>query len=470
MTDGLIDYIKKSPDINQDKWVKEFNKRFNTEMTVRFIDHKKLLENMQIMFASGDIPDIVTAFDNYLRADLAGSVENGMYMPLDDLLEKNKASISNLMNAIPKNAWDEMKYEGKTYGIPSIYLSVPARRATYIRKDLLDKFGLKIPKTMDEFVEVLRVFKKNGVKYPYAGREKWDYTDVFFGSFGVYKTSWNLNKQGELIPDMISPEMKAALKFHADLRKEGLMDPESLTTNGTEWNNKIFAGNVGVFDHNANSLPTWVSGIKANVPTAELALIPSPIGPGGPGGNQGMFKYSPVNQTIYINKNFKEPERFLKLLNTIASPEGQEFFNFGIEGEDYTKKDGKIEYTYPTDALKSSELSYRRFLSLVRDEAYTKSVIPFMPNGNEMLNWFTNVGPKEGLSWIDPGNLKSLKEHPELKPGSCDLFYEYAAKIYFGQLPADAFDDFVKEYMKRGGTQIVKEATEAYKAGKVFKR
>ena len=51
-------------------------------------------------------------------------------------------------------------------------MSSTTRRATYIRKDLLDKYGLDIPVTLDDFVNVLRVFKENGVKYPYVGREK----------------------------------------------------------------------------------------------------------------------------------------------------------------------------------------------------------------------------------------------------------------------------------------------------------
>ena len=470
MSDSLNDYIKKTQDPNQEKWLLEFNKRFNTEMTLRILDHKKLMEQMQIMFASGDIPDIVQAFDNYTRPDLAGSVQAGVFMPLDDILAQNKNSLPNLMQAIPKTAWDEMKYEGKTYGIPAIYLSVSSRRGTYIRKDLLDKFGLKIPKTIDEFVEVMRVFKANGVKYPYAGREKWDYTDVFFGAFGVYKTNWNPDKDGNLVPDMITPSMKEALEFHAMLRKEGLMDQEALTTNGSDWNNKINAGNVGIWNHNASSLPGYVNSVKANVPGAEVILIPSPIGKGGPGGNQGMFKYSSVIQTVYINKNFKEPARFLKLLDKLSLPESQEYFSFGIEGTDYTKKDGKIQYTAVTDPNKSAENSWRKLISLTRDDAFDKAMLPFQPSGKETLDWFLNVGPKEGLVSYDPGGFKALTDHPELRPGSSDLFYEAAAKIFFGQATPDTFDNFVKEWKKRGGDKMIKEATEIYKAGKGFPR
>ena len=82
--------------------------------------------------------------------------------------------------------------------------------------------------------------------------------------------------------------------------------------------------------------------------------------------------------------------------------------------------------------------------------------------------WIEETGPKEGSENIDPGNLTALMNYPELDTGNCDLFYEMAAKIFYGQEPADYFDEFVAEYKSRGGDEIIKEATEAYQAGKVF--
>lgn len=467
MTNNLNKYVLKQSDINQDKWVQEMKKRYNVDITLKLLDHSKLVENFQIMFASGDIPDIVRCFDNYNRTEMAQSVQNGVFMPLDDLLNKNKDSLKNLMSKIPSNAWNEEKYDGKIYGVPNIYLSRTTRRATYIRKDLLDKVGMKAPTTLDETVAVLKAFKNAGVPYPYAGRENWQYTDIFFGAFGVNYNTWGLTKDGQLEPDMIRPEMKEALAFHAMLRQQGLMDPESLTTKSADWLNKIYAGKVGMFDHNGGQITGFNTELKKNVPNGEFILIPSPAGPSG---LKGMYKYSSVFESTYINKNYKDADRFLKFLDKMSTDDSAEYLTFGIEGQDYTKSDGKIQYTYPTDPAKQDENSFRKGLGFVRDDSFDPLMLPFQPDSKKFMDWVENVAPKEGITNYDPGALKSLADHPDLRVGNCDLFLNAAAKIFLGQASADSFDDFVKEYMKRGGDQIVKEATDVYKAGKASER
>ena len=242
ISNGLNEYIAQSPDINQDKWVKVFNERYNLDLTLKLLDHKRFAEEMQMMFASGEIADVVKCYDNYTSPSMCQSVENGVFMPLDDILATAEEKYPNLMKTIPENAWDYNQYNGHIYGIPVSYLSRATRRATYIRKDLLDKTELGIPTTLDEFVEVLKAFRDMGVEYPYAGREYWTYTDIFFGAYGVNPLTWNLNEEGQLVPDMIRPEMKEALAFHKMLKDEGLMDPESLTTNSSDWLNKIYTG------------------------------------------------------------------------------------------------------------------------------------------------------------------------------------------------------------------------------------
>jgi len=108
----------------------------------------------------------------------------------------------------------------------------------------------------------------------------------------------------------------------------------------------------------------------------------------------------------------------------------------------------------------------------LRNDSFNVLQEPFKPTAKEEKDFREIIAPKEGLIWYDPVNLKSVDAHPDLKPGekNCNLFLEYAAKIFYGQLPASAHDDFVKEYLKRGGDEMIKEATEAYKAGKTFKR
>ena len=75
ISNGLNEYIAQSPDINQDKWVKVFNERYNLDLTLKLLDHKRFAEEMQMMFASGEIADVVKCYDNYTSPSMCQSVE-----------------------------------------------------------------------------------------------------------------------------------------------------------------------------------------------------------------------------------------------------------------------------------------------------------------------------------------------------------------------------------------------------------
>ncbi|MEI0736438.1 extracellular solute-binding protein [Paenibacillus sp. JTLBN-2024] len=148
-------YAESAKDINNDKWVKEFEKRANIDVDIQMIPLKDFDSKMSIMFAGGEIPDVVQNVGGATDKSMSGSIEAGVFMPLDDLL---KEYAPNIMKAVPKEAWAEVSYKGKIYGVPT-WLSNPSRRATFIRTDLLEKTGLPVPKTMDDLLNVLRAFK-----------------------------------------------------------------------------------------------------------------------------------------------------------------------------------------------------------------------------------------------------------------------------------------------------------------------
>ncbi|MFD4620987.1 ABC transporter substrate-binding protein [Streptomyces sp. NPDC058475] len=53
-----------------------------------------------------------------------------------------------------------MEYKGGTYGVmTSAYVN---NTGLFYKKDLLDKYGLKVPTTFDEFIDVLKAFKSKG--------------------------------------------------------------------------------------------------------------------------------------------------------------------------------------------------------------------------------------------------------------------------------------------------------------------
>lgn len=432
-------------------------------MDIIIVPQNGYVEKMNLMFASGEIPDVVQA-SSYTDAALANAVEEGVFMPLEDLIPKYAP---HLWETIPQETWEALRYDdGHIYGLPE-YMSSTTRRATYIRKDLLDKYGLDIPVTLDDYVNVLKVFKENGVKYPYVGREKFMYTDTFFGAFNAIPTTWLENENGEIVPAYIMPQMKEALAFYHMLYEEGLIDKESLLNKQEDWERKCVAGEVGIFQRNVINFTQMQARLKQAVPDGEFIMIP---GPAGEDGGHGVAKVPSYMRVFMINRNVKNPERILQFFDYMGTQEAEEFFSFGIEGEDYTKnEDGTINFEYPTDTAAMDEIQYRaEWLWGVRDSAYNKYLLPYQENGDKIVEFFEKVAPTEGREWIDVGQMQSLLDYPDLQVSENNQNYwqEYAAKVFYGEVDVeDTWDDFVAGYYQIGGTEVVKEATERYKAG-----
>ncbi|MFH5182974.1 extracellular solute-binding protein [Paenibacillus sp. TAB 01] len=273
-----FNYVEKSPNINEDKWVKRLEEKTNTDLDIVLVPHKEFEQKMAQMFATNDIPDVVQGSGGIAGKEMAGSVQAGVFMPLDDLLQKYG---QNLLKKIPKEAWASQTYQGKIYAIPE-FLSNPSRRATVIRKDLLDKAGLPVPKTVDEYLNVLRKFKEMGVENPYQGRENFKYADTFFGPYDVYPYLSMMMQQGDqVVPKFFNSEnMMKALQTYKTMFDEGLINKEFATINPTTYKNSILAGKSGIWSMNANEVLQWEQQLKATVPTAKLEVIPSPVGPG----------------------------------------------------------------------------------------------------------------------------------------------------------------------------------------------
>ena len=211
--------------------------------------------------------------------------------------------------------------------------------------------------------------------------------------------------------------------------------------------------------HDSESFSSWNLGLKANVPDGELTIIPSPVGSSGA---RGAATTPAIVSSLYINSKYKSPEKVLEFLDYLCQEDVKKNLIFGgVLAE---------EYVVPTSELDVAERDYRRLITIVYDNSYNKYMLPFEPNADVMQNYIDNIAGEEGYHSYKADKLESFDKHPDLIPGAnCNLWQEYAAKIFYGELPVSAYDEFVAEYLKRGGQDIVDEATSLYKEGKMVK-
>lgn len=458
-----MNYVENHANINEDKYVKKLEEMTNTDLDIILVPHAQYEEKMAQMFATGDIPDVVQANGGLYGQELMGSVQEGVFMDLTPILEEYG---QNLLKTIPQDAWDQVTEDGKIYGIPE-WLGNPSRRATWIRKDLLDQTGLPVPKTVDEFLDVLRAFKELGVEQPYAARNEFKYADTFFGAYDVF----GYESQLELVDGQIQPKfldvenMQAAIQVYKTMMDEGLISKEFPTVEPSTFKSIITSGKAGMWSMNLNELPIWSALLKNNVPEAEVEIIPSPVGPDGKG---GYYLYGSATRAYLINKDAEDKAvDIVKFFDWFVSEEADLFFSFGIEGEDYTVSNGEVQWTMPTDDAGVDKMQYLNdWLYLVKDTTYNRRVLEQTEEGRKMIELYDTVLANEGRDGYQfVPRLQAWVDNPQIAPYSDrypSLINEHIMKMVYGEEPISDWPKVIEEWRSKGGDDVIKEATERY--------
>ena len=229
----------------------------NTELEIIQVPTKELDNKLNILLASGDRPDIIQCETETMESQLLSA---GILLPINEYWD----NYPNIKNGRDEATWDLMRYtDGNIYSI-GIKNPNPLSIIAY-RQDWLDKLGLEVPTTLDEYYKVATAVAKedpdgNGVDdtFAFGGYQNVDtsWFDHIFGAYGALPNYWML-QDGHLVNGSIQPGMKDALVFLNKMYTDGLIDPEFVTDDPKRWQQKVKSGVFGagvtkihIFDQN----------------------------------------------------------------------------------------------------------------------------------------------------------------------------------------------------------------------------
>jgi len=197
---------------------------------------------------SGNVPDISSA----LSSQVVELIDNDAIVPLNDLIERIG------QDKFYEKALAEMTTkDGNVYGVP-LYSNT---QAMWIRKDLLEKYSLDIPKTWDEFYVAAKTITdgENGDVYGAA---------FPMGTNDLLATRW-LNKYvhsaGETLitedgkANLTSPTVIDGINFWVKIYKE-VSPKDSINYNTLDEANMYYQGKLA-FDFNTGF---HIGGVQAN--------------------------------------------------------------------------------------------------------------------------------------------------------------------------------------------------------------
>ncbi|MFC5653279.1 ABC transporter substrate-binding protein [Paenibacillus solisilvae] len=361
--------------------------------------------------------------------------------------------------------WDS---SGKLYQIPGD-VAEAGTMTTIIRKDWLDKLGLQMPKTLDEFVQALRAFTNddpdgNGKKDTYGLSGDYYFRSLapFFYAYGVDPDAFIKQDDGSIKYGATMPQVKTALQQIAKLYGEGVIDPRmaSAANNTNEKVDEIYAsGKVGAFYRwvayfNPSSNATM--NFKQNNPGGEYIAI-DPVA--GPDGFKSDIPSAPRGWCYLVVTDAGPADEAVQVLNVIASPEVNSLLRFGKEGEHYTMDNGVYNRKVTPD--EANKLGLDNFSWVI-----TRKDASNLSNTPEVTKLF-EYKIKTSQPMRDKIAIFKATNRPQWDKYSTDIQKardEAFWGIITGKLGIDAFDKFVAQYEKLGGKEVDEEANTLYSA------
>jgi len=412
-----------------------------------------------LMSDKDQMPDVIWHWD--MNKEFNSWVQAGALHDLVPHLQENGKNIINYYSAETFfYHWDP---SGKIFRIPGD-IAEAGTMTTIIRKDWLEKLGLEVPKTLEEYIEVLRAFTHddpdgNGKDdtYGLSGDDNYRSFAPFFLSHGVDPYQFLLDENGKVVYGATLPQVRDVLEILQGLYKEGVIDPRMLTTN-PEVDDIMAQGKIG-------SIYRWVAffnpdfnyhmSFKALNPDGEYMPIDPVTGPDGFASDlpSDLFGWSYLSVTAAA----EEPAEVVKVLDRIASPETNKLIKFGKEGEHYEIVDGQYKSLIGPDEINELGLGNYDWYIQRKDGA---NII----NTPEVLELFEARNQSSMPMREKTVFFKSLTR-PAWTEYSADinkLRDETYLGIISGNLDITAFDEFVKQYPALGGDEVDKEANELY--------
>lgn len=309
---------------------------FKFEFLAGDIDQK-----LGVMIAGSDYPDMMTA-----NQKLTGA---GAFIPLEDLIEEHAPNLKKHY----EKYWNMMKdSDGHIYTLPNygVYNSDPdstwySGPAFWIQKDVLAEAGYPQVKTLDEYFDIIAKYKEKHSTIDGTPTIGFEILNYDWRNWGLFNAPQHLighpNDGGVVVENgvaQIFADKDYSKRYYQKLNEvnqNGLIDKETFTQNYDQYMAKISSGAVlGMFDQHWNfqsaedSLTTQqkLERTYVGLPLVYDTSI------------RDYYKERPalnLDNGFGITVNAKDPEKIIKLLDTLIAEDWQKIFTWGIEGEDY---------------------------------------------------------------------------------------------------------------------------------------
>lgn len=318
-------------------------------------------DTFNVRVASNDLTDIITWEWARFTGGPNKAINDDIIIDLKDLAAQYAPDYTALIDSIPAARANATLDDGSIYGfihaVPDPIIN--STGGFMIRRDWLDKLGLSVPETIEDWYTVLKAFKEkdpNGNGQP----DEIPFTAQKGGAtsspnFTCFATAWGIrdgyfpdpNQGGKIAYGPILPQFREFLTEMAKWYAEGLIDPEFPTNARKNIDEKMTTEVAGaIYGAIGSQLGSYNQTGKQQNPEFNLVGVANPKAENGTVyAVQDALLQGIGSQSSAVTTKNQYAQQSVQLLNYLYSEEGRTLMNWGKEGESYEVVDGKPRYT-----------------------------------------------------------------------------------------------------------------------------
>ncbi len=477
------------------QWVqKEFGDKYNVDVKYVAIPRNDVMTKYSLLIAGGETPTILMEYDYPKVSQWA----NDGAMQEIDLDAFAKVAPTYYQAMVEHNQLGYTDIGGKTYFVLSErpYYNTTFTYASFIRKDWLNKLGLDIPKSYEEYVKAVKAVQEAGLAENPIGLSlpTAAYVANFaFRDFPVDEAEWAMHSSLGTPSLSWYPTYRLLKRQNAEYNqnffsKEYELEAADTSGGAGQWQTDFINGKKLIYGGYMSANVAWLNAFYENNPGAELAVV-SPYQAVEPGvADYPQIRADNPFGMIVGFSSLATPDQLKAAwmyMEWMSQPETLFVMENGVEG---------VTYTLDANGLPVVDGAYRGTEMLNHNNnidmtcivhaskkvgTIEQTIAALTPKGipqdftQELTdNYYTLKDIADhGWAYSDPVFSVAIETESEYNASLLSLYQEYSVALT--KCAPEEFDalykDLSQKFLDAGYQQIIDERLAAYQAGNTTK-
>ena len=355
----------------------------NIDLDFMFFNWDVWDQKVNVMLASGDEFELINTLDNGSPSTTSLMSKNAI-IPLNDLLEEYGQDMLALFD---EASWQQATINGNIMAIPAPWIDMKVENYMCMRQDMLDKYGLDLPNTLDELLAACETIyngelEETGTPWYIALRAEGNvglFTPLQRGidgyPFKIVDLMVILFEDGSAESYLESDHFKQWCEFAYEANQKGMIFPDLLSMNTGSVGEPTERGNFLASDRNFTGERTIRANYDENARLVNFYL----------NREEPTVRFSAYPNCNTVSATSPHPEAAIMFLNWLYSDAfHMQTLLYGIEGTHWIDEGGReMSYTeYNTNeegnggyqyAFPSSWINYAPYLRFEKGTDYEGS-------------------------------------------------------------------------------------------------